>query len=151
MIPKNLPGAGNILLFDNGGFAGFGALRDDCLGTFPNAMSDFSRVLEFDPTTYEIVWEYTQPNPTADLNGDGVIKGNERRFLSSFMSGAQRLVNGNTLIAEANTGRVFEVTKEGEVVFEYYEGGPTLYRPPGSVRLSCLSPKTWVPEMICPE
>ena len=38
------------------------------------------------------------------------------------MSSAQRLVNGNTLITEANMGRVFEVTKEGEVVWEYCAG-----------------------------
>ena len=72
MIPATLPGAGNILVFDNGGIAGYGSLREDCLGTFPNALSDYSRVLEFNPKTYEVVWEYTQPNPTADSDGDGV-------------------------------------------------------------------------------
>ena len=38
------------------------------------------------------------------------------------MAGCQRLPNGNTLIAEATTGRTFEVTCKGEVVWEYLLG-----------------------------
>jgi hypothetical protein len=126
MIPMHLPGAGNILLFDNGGAAGYGALvrglRDDDgepLGTWPNTYRMFSRVLEINPMTKQIVWEYKQPNLSEDLNGDGFVRGNEKLFYSSLMSGAQRLPNGNTLITEADVGRVFEVTKSGEVVWEY--------------------------------
>lgn len=40
-------------------------------------------------------------------------------FFASFMGGAQRLPNGNTVITEATTGRLFEVTHAGEVVWEY--------------------------------
>ena len=40
-------------------------------------------------------------------------------FLSPFISGAQRLANGNTLITEGNFGRIFEVTAEGQLVWEY--------------------------------
>jgi hypothetical protein len=120
MIPAGLPGAGNFLLFDNGGNAGFGELVPGSgLGTFPNRYSDVSRVLEFNPITLETVWEYTQIKPTADLNNDGVIRGNERKLFSMVMSGAQRLPNGNTLITEAVTGRVFEVTQDKDVVWEY--------------------------------
>ncbi len=150
MIPKTLPGGGNILMFDNGGLGGYGPLREDCLGTFPNALSDFSRVIEFNPITHEVVWEYKQPNSTADSDGDGQYKGNERKFFSYFMSGAQRLVNGNTLITEANMGRVFEVTKEGEVVWEYCAGtGQTRPGVPGELGAAVYRaykvPKTWVP------
>jgi hypothetical protein len=35
------------------------------------------------------------------------------------MGGAQRLHNGNTLVTEANFGRLFEITPTGEVVWEY--------------------------------
>ena len=35
------------------------------------------------------------------------------------MGSAQRLPNGNTLIAESSFGRFFEVTTEGEIVWEY--------------------------------
>lgn len=40
-------------------------------------------------------------------------------FFSSFISGAQRLPNGNTLICSGAQGRVFEVTPGGEVVWDY--------------------------------
>ena len=126
MIPMSLPGAGNILIFDNGGASGYGALvaglRDadgEPLGTWPNTYRMFSRVLEINPVTKQVVWEYKQPAPSEDLNGDGYIRGNEKLFYSNLMSGAQRLPNGNTLITEADVGRVFEVTESGEVVWEY--------------------------------
>ena len=83
---------GNILIFDNGWHS----------ITAPNPSS---RIIEVDPRTDEIQWEYkTQP---------GWL------FFSSFISGAQRLPNGNTLICEGMTGRLFEVTLEGELVWEY--------------------------------
>ena len=40
-------------------------------------------------------------------------------FFSPFISIAQRLPNGNTMIDEGATGRVFEVTPRGEIVWEY--------------------------------
>ena len=41
------------------------------------------------------------------------------RFSSSFISGAQRLTNGNTLICSGADGRLFEVTAQKEIVWEY--------------------------------
>ena len=41
-------------------------------------------------------------------------------IFSFFISSAQRLPNGNTFITEGGTGRLFEVTKDGELVWEYY-------------------------------
>ena len=38
---------------------------------------------------------------------------------SPFISGAQRLANGNTFICEGATGRLIEVTPGGEIVWEY--------------------------------
>jgi len=87
--PDLLPN-GNILLFDNAGdFGEAGA----------------SRVLEFDPTTREIVWSY---------RGDA-----DRPLHSILRSDQQRLANGNTLITESDGGRLLEVTREGEIVWEY--------------------------------
>jgi len=40
-------------------------------------------------------------------------------FFSAFISGAQRLPNGNTLICSGAPGRLFEVTREGRVVWDY--------------------------------
>jgi hypothetical protein len=89
--PNLLPN-GNILLFDNG------THRAD------NPLT-FSRVLEIDPATKRIVWRY-QDRPMFN-------------FYSPYESSAQRLPNGNTFICEGVFGRLFEVTPEGEVVWEY--------------------------------
>jgi len=109
LIPRGLPGEGNILLFDNGGAAGYGAPNPSSPDGRDNARRDFSRVLEIDPITLEIKWQYPPPAP-----GPG---GN--RLYSAFVSSAQRLPNGNTLITEGNGGRIIEVTSEGEIVWEY--------------------------------
>lgn len=42
-----------------------------------------------------------------------------RSFSADFLSGAQRLANGNTLICSGPTGRFFEVTRHGKTVWEY--------------------------------
>ena len=69
----------------------------------------YSRVIELDPLKEEIVWEYKADPPES--------------FFSKTLGSAQRLPNGNTLIAESAEGRVFEVTKEGETVWEWYSPG----------------------------
>ena len=40
-------------------------------------------------------------------------------FYSGFISGAHRLPNGNTLVCEGASGRIFEVTRDGEMVWEF--------------------------------
>jgi hypothetical protein len=81
---------GRVLLFDNG------AHRRGV---------NHSRILEVEPETNEIAWEY---------HGDPIIS-----FYSYNISGAERLPNGNTLICEGAPGRVFEVTHQGRIVWEY--------------------------------
>lgn len=83
---------GNVLLFDNGAHRSYTTI-------------DYSRVLEVDPETGRIVWEY-KSNPVFD-------------FSSFICSGAQRLPNGNTLICECTKGRLFEVTPEGDIVWQF--------------------------------
>ena len=149
-IPRTLPGAGNVLVFDNGGMAGFGSffrgmkdMNGEPIGTYPVTLRDYSRIVEFNPVTLEVVWEYVQAQPTADRNGDGLIRGNERLFFAPYFSSAQRLHNGNTLITEGNSGRVLEVTPDGEVAWEYINEhdagffGKMLYR-------AYRVPKQWV-------
>jgi hypothetical protein len=101
IIPKGLPGAGNLLVFDNEGSSGYPATR---LGTFWG-----SRVLEINPISKKIVWQYT------GLDSDAPFWS----FGSSFISSARRLPNGNTLIDEGMNGRIFQVTPKGEIVWEY--------------------------------
>lgn len=101
LIPVGLPGAGNLLVFDNQGEAGYPPQPLDVL---PG-----SRVLEIDPVKKEIIWQYS----AAD-------SGRPRwTFYSSFISSARRLPNGNTLIDEGMNGRFFQITARGEIVWEY--------------------------------
>jgi hypothetical protein len=96
---------GRVLLFDNGphrpGFT-------------------FSRVIEVDPSTSEIAWQYRGNPPIS--------------FYSYHISGAERLPNGNTLICEGAPGRIFEVTRNKEIVWEYIN--PMLAPSSGGVGLT---------------
>jgi hypothetical protein len=65
-----------------------------------------SKVIEIDPLSQEIVWAY---EGTPD-NG----------FYTESSGSVYRLPNGNTLIIQSNSGRVFEVTEDQQVVWEYY-------------------------------
>jgi hypothetical protein len=65
----------------------------------------WSRVLELDPLTKRIVWSYQADPPET--------------FYTASRGACQRLANGNTLITESDRGRAFEVTPEGEIVWEF--------------------------------
>jgi hypothetical protein len=89
--PVEMPN-GSVLLFDNGN------LR-------PGVTSPHSRVIEVDPQTQAVTWEYADPM--------------RPEFFAPYMGNADRLENGNTLITESAFGRLFEVTPAGETVWEY--------------------------------
>ena len=105
-IPAGYPGAGNLTVFNNG---------------TERPGPDHSSVIEIKPPLgaggrYVIgpggrfgpddpVWEYPR---TA-----------ERSFLAEFISGAQRLPDGNTLVCDGPRGRFFEVTPAGKTVWQY--------------------------------
>lgn len=110
MIPKGLPGEGNILIFDNGGYGGYGAPNPSAPYGINNVKRDYSRVIEINPITLKIVWEYS-------ANKAGYR--DKYKFYSDYVSSAQRLPNGNTLITEGSVGRIFEVTPKYETVWEY--------------------------------
>ena len=79
---------GALLIFDNG------------------HRRQWSRIIELDPVTKQIQWEY---------QGDPL-----HSFFTVARGSVQRLPNGNTLITESDTGRVFEITRNGEVVWDWY-------------------------------
>ena len=56
MVPRGLPGEGNILVFDNGGSAGYGATNPGAPNGVGVARRDHSRILEIDPISLEVVW-----------------------------------------------------------------------------------------------
>jgi hypothetical protein len=82
---------GHILVFDN--------------GCHRREAPSFSQIIELDPETREISWKYHAPSVLG--------------FFSFMVSGCERLPNGNTLITEGASGRLFEVTPEHETVWEY--------------------------------
>ncbi|HWP92427.1 MAG TPA: arylsulfotransferase family protein [Thermodesulfobacteriota bacterium] len=67
---------------------------------------EYSRIIELDPLTKKIVWKY-RANPPG-------------QFHSPTRGANQRLPNGNTLITESDSGRVFEITNNGQIVWEFY-------------------------------
>lgn len=102
-IETNCPGAGNILIFNNGIGRGYSTINEilppvDATGNYA-----ISTGAAFGPTLP--VWTYTAAPPT--------------NFYSAEISGAQRLPNGNTLICEGIKGNLFEVTAAGQTVWRY--------------------------------
>lgn len=77
---------GNILIFDN------------------QSLGDRSRVIEFDPLTQEVIWEYD---------------GGDSPFYSKCCSTSQRLPNGNTLITVTAQAKAIEVTPNGDIVWQF--------------------------------
>lgn len=70
--------------------------------------------MEFNPVTKKIVWEYDWHK-----NHKGMLGHMDFKFFSPFVSYAQRLPNGNTMITEGDMARVFELTSSNELVWEY--------------------------------
>jgi hypothetical protein len=154
MIPRGLPGEGNILVFDNGGWAGYGAPNPGSVTGFNNALRDYSRVLEFDPVTLKVIWQYTPAEAGFLQPVDSC------RFYSGFISSAQRLPNGNTLITEGSDGRIFEVTPDHEIVWEYISPfwgqieTSTFKDLPAKINMVYRGyrvPYDWVPQLDTPE
>lgn len=104
-IRDGLNGAGNILLFNNGD-------ADErpystVLEITPPMMADGAYILADDKPygPEELAWEYNPEPP--------------ERFYSFFISGVQRLPNGNTLVNQGAGAKLREVTPEGDIVWEY--------------------------------
>ncbi|EPC00330.1 hypothetical protein L861_07480 [Litchfieldella anticariensis FP35 = DSM 16096] len=81
---------GNYTIFDN--YANF-------------QENNNSRILEVNPRNNAIVWSYS---------GD-----DEHPFNSGLRGAAETLPNGNRLVTESDGGRLFEVNRAGEIVWEF--------------------------------
>lgn len=105
-IEDGLPGAGRMMVFNNGNSRTDGkystvdewtpSLNED--GTYDQLSSG-----AFGPE--ELTWRYKAAQPT-DLYADRI-------------SNAQRLTNGNTLVVNGAYGKLYEVSSDGTVVWEY--------------------------------
>lgn len=103
-IPAGFPGNGNLLVFSND--AGNGNPRQSEVVEFTPPVNQQGTYVSapgrpFGPS--KPAWTYT-----------------DRGFYSPFISSAQRLSNGNTMIAFGPQGRFVEVTADGEIVWEYW-------------------------------
>jgi hypothetical protein len=121
IIPKGLPGEGNILVFDNGGITGYGPF-----GVY-RYMRFYTRIIEFDPITFDIIWEYTDNN-----------------FYCNVMGAAQRLPNGNTLITNSVDGEILEVNSDKEIVWSYQSESKDILGKKWVYRAYRIPPE-WVP------
>jgi hypothetical protein len=145
MIPRGLPGEGNVMVFDNGGWAGYGAPNPGAPTGAKNALRDYSRVIEFDPVSLEIIWQYTPHEAKLAFPMDA------NRFYSPFISGAQRLPNGNTLITEGSGGRLIEVTADHDIVWEYISPYWGQLLNMNMVYRAYRVPYDWVPQVDPPQ
>lgn len=103
-IDEGLPGEGNILVFNNGYDRGFSSVDELIPPVDQNGNYTQPSVGEpFDPD--ELEWTFFTEDPDD--------------FYSLFISGCQRLENGNTLICAGPQGELFEVTDDGKIVWRY--------------------------------
>ena len=120
-LSDNVPHAGELLIFNNGmrrdarGRADHGQI---CMGMLDGAYSD---VLEITLPREASGRVASSGDPQVDwsFNHDG-----SKGVYSPFMSGAQRMPNGNTLMVQGCDKRIVEVTPAGEIVLDFNVGGP---------------------------
>lgn len=106
-IPEGLPGAGNMIAFSN---------------THPMAGGDFfSRIVEWTPPLQEDdSYAIDDGEPYGPLQPAWTWQTDPPQdFFSQYISGMQRLRNGNTLITYGGEGILWEVTPAGDIVWEY--------------------------------
>ena len=105
-IPPGLPGAGHILVFNNGlGRPGgsYSTVDEIVPPLLSSGCYAHQRNVACGPVAP--VWHYKAAQPTS--------------FYSNHLGSAQRLPNGNTLICSGLPGIIFQVTPAGSVVWKY--------------------------------
>jgi hypothetical protein len=117
-IPKGMPGAGNILVFNNGPRRPGGPYSSvDEIVPPVDARGQYTLTAGKPYGPDAPAWNYSAPK--------------KEDFYSSFISGAHRLPNGNTFICSGANGTLFEVTDKKDVAWKYLN--PVLGLPsPGS-------------------
>jgi len=111
--------SGNVLVLDNG-----------------ERTRGWSRVVEVDPLSNEIAWQYRAPNPSD--------------FFTASRGTSQALSNGNVLVASTNQGEAFEVTRDGRVVWRFVNPHGETAPKDGKVRRGALRIERVEPERVEP-
>ena len=102
-VPDGFPGTGHITIFNNGYDRGWSSIEE--IVPPVDAEGHYSLMTREAYAPDKPLWHYEAKNRTD--------------FFSSEVSGAHRMPNGNTLICEGVVGNLFEVTPEGEKVWQY--------------------------------
>jgi hypothetical protein len=131
-IDDGLPGAGNILVFDNGAerLGGkYSRVLELAVPTAGDGVYFLSADGTYGPT--EASWSYTAQTPTT--------------YYSARMSGAQRLPDGNTLTTVGDAGTLVEVTPEGGTAW-VYDADRTILEGAAPGSETSVFYATWYPE-----
>lgn len=102
-IPNNYIDSGKIIIFNNGNKNSYSSVDILSPPTLSPGVYSYDSTNGYGPTSAD--WVYTAPNPLD--------------FYSSFLSSAQRLPNGNTLICDGDSGYFFEIDSNENIVWEY--------------------------------
>ncbi|HEV2949044.1 MAG TPA: aryl-sulfate sulfotransferase [Gemmataceae bacterium] len=105
-IPKGHPGEGHLLIFNNGRSrigGAYSSVDELELPAGKDGNYEHKAGTAYGPD--QPVWSYSAPKRS--------------EFSSGFISGANRLPNGNTFICSGANGTIFEVTPEKEIVWKY--------------------------------
>jgi hypothetical protein len=102
-IKPGCPGAGHILVFNNGVNRQYSSVDEFAPPVNATGFYYLEPGTAYGPTT--LTWSYVAVPPTS--------------FYSFYIGGAERLPNGDTLICNGASGRFFEVTMGKVMVWEY--------------------------------
>jgi uncharacterized repeat protein (TIGR01451 family) len=103
-IPQGRPGAGHMTVFSN---------------RTPGPNGPYTKVYEFAPPV-DSEGHYALPDSGPFGPSTPVWTYSNESLNTTNLSGAERLENGNTLISSGNEGRLFEITPDGKIVWEYW-------------------------------
>ncbi len=122
-LEQQVPGAGHFLIYNNGarqpgptfssvieidpydGPVENGVYIPPSVAGYERAPVGGGMSMRTQNVSKQIVWRFNGTSPNS--------------FYSPYISGAQRLPNGNTLVCSGAHGHIFEVTPEGDIVWEY--------------------------------
>jgi hypothetical protein len=104
-IDSGLPGAGNILLYNNGIDQGRSELIEFTPPMLSNGTYQLNGTLSYNPAEGDYEWFYTSTD-----------------FFSGRLSGVYRLPNGNSMASVGGTGEIREVTADGSIAWSFQTG-----------------------------
>ena len=131
-IPEGYPGEGNLMVYNNdirnpdskypSMFAAFENVKSPAVDLSIADVGNYSAVFEWAiPSESEGKYVIPDNGPFGPEEPDWKYTAPDKYSLySAFISGAQRLKNGHTLITEGMRGRFFEIDSDEKMVWEYW-------------------------------